>query len=121
MSSESPTSTQPINYGGESHDVAKPTPHHKVNYVAIFILLIVLTIVTVSATLFGLKSEVAKITLALTIASIKAAFVAIYFMHLKFEGKLIYACLVVPVVLTIILICALLPDQVTAFHAMTPQ
>ena len=114
MSSEIPPSTPSINYGGESHDTAKPTPHHKVNYVAIFILLIVLTIATVSVTLFGLKSEVAKITLALLI-------VAIYFMHLKFEGKLIYACLVVPVILTIILICSLLPDQVTAFHAMTPR
>ena len=92
------------------HDI----PHHKVNYVAIFGLLVLLTIVTVAVAFVHLRSEVAKVLVALTIASIKAAFVALYFMHLKFEGKLIYLILLLPVFLCVVLVISLIPDVVHA-------
>ena len=59
-----------------------------------------------------LESEIVKVLLALAIASVKAAFVCLFFMHLKFEGKLIYLILIVPLILTVLLICALIPDIV---------
>ena len=97
----------------EPHDVSRPMPHHHVNYVAIFLLLVVLTIITVGVAFVPqIKSEIAKVLVALTIASIKASFVVLFFMHLKFEGKLIYLILLVPVLLTIIMIMALIPDVV---------
>ena len=85
---------------------------HHVPYVKIFLLLVVLTIVTVAVAFLNIQSELVKVLLALTIASIKAAFVAMFFMHLKFEGKLIRFVLFVPLGLTVILIAALIPDIV---------
>jgi len=98
----------------------EPAPqhvHHKVNYFAIFGLLVVLTAITVGVAFMGIEAVWIKVLLALTIASIKAAFVGTYFMHLKFEGKMIYVIVAVPLTLTVILICALIPDIVmTALH-----
>jgi cytochrome c oxidase subunit 4 len=99
---------QPLSDAPHGHDA----PHHKINYFAIFGLLVVLTIVTVGVAFMGIQTEWIKILLALTIASIKAAFVATFFMHLKFEGKMIYFIAAVPLCLTVILICALIPDVV---------
>ncbi len=96
--------------GTPAHGQTVPAPHHKVNYLAIFILLVVLTVVTVVAAMFHIKDELTKILLALAIASVKACAVIFYFMHMKFEGKLIYLILIVPVVFCIVLIFALLPD-----------
>jgi cytochrome c oxidase subunit 4 len=98
-----------------AHGHTDPTPHHKVNYLAIFGLLVVLTILTVAVAFLGIKSEIAKILLALAIASVKASAVILYFMHMKFEGKMIYLILIVPLCLCILLIFALLPD-VTFSH-----
>jgi cytochrome c oxidase subunit IV len=93
-----------------AHDVSRPTPHHHVPYVWIFAILVALTVVTVAAGMVHLDSNLARVLVALLIASIKAAFVALFFMHLKFEGKLIYLILFVPVILCIILLVALIPD-----------
>ena len=98
----------------ESHGHSVPMPYHKVNYVGIFILLVALTVVTVVVAFVHIRSEFVKVMVALTIASIKAAFVALYFMHLKFEGKLIYLILLLPVFLCIVLVIALIPDIVHA-------
>jgi cytochrome c oxidase subunit 4 len=97
-----------------AHGHSVPTPHHKVNYFAVFITLVVLTILTVVAAMLNLKSEFAKVMLALAIATIKASAVVLYFMHMKFEGKLIYLILLVPVFLCIVLVIALIPDIVHA-------
>ena len=101
-----------------AHGQTVSTPHHAVNYVAVFILLVVLTMVTVSVAFLQIKSELAKVFLALAIASAKAAAVVLYFMHVKFEGKLIYLILAVPVTFCVLLVVSLLPDVTfaTIFH-----
>jgi cytochrome c oxidase subunit 4 len=109
----SDTSTA-IHAPDEPHGHTEPMPHHKVNYLAIFFLLVILTIVTVAVAFVHLEKELHKVLVALTIASIKAAFVALYFMHLKFEGKLIYLILLVPVFLCFVLVISLIPDIVHA-------
>src|SRR5205814_4825256 len=96
----------------EPHGHSEATPHHKVNYYAIFGLLVVLTIITVAVARLDIQQEWIKVLLALTIASIKATFVAAFFMHLKFESKLIYFIMIVPLTFTVVLICALIPDIV---------
>src|SRR4051794_38844568 len=97
-------------------DVARghtePVAHHHVNYYAIFGLLVILTIATVLVAFVDIKVVWIKVMLALAIASVKASFVAIYFMHLKFEGKLIYFILFVPLGFVVIVVCALIPDIV---------
>jgi cytochrome c oxidase subunit 4 len=93
-----------------AHGHAEPMPHHKVNYMAVFGTLVVLTVLTVVVAFLGIKSELAKVMLALAIASIKASAVILYFMHMKFEGKLIYLILIVPLTFCVVLVLSLLPD-----------
>ena len=83
---------------------------HKINYLLIFFTLVVLTVVTVLIAFKRFDNEVVNVALALLVATIKATFVARYFMHLKFEGKLILAIFVVPLALTVLIIAALIPD-----------
>jgi cytochrome c oxidase subunit 4 len=106
----------------EAHGHTVPTPHHKVNYVAIFGLLVGLTVVTVLAAYIPTERELVKVLIALAIASVKATAVALYFMHLKFEGKLIYLILLLPLFLCFVLVLALIPDIVHGlpFNRMTP-
>jgi len=94
----------------EAHGTTVPTPHHAVNYFAIFGTLVILTIVTVAVAFYRFENEVVNLLLALLVASIKATLVAMFFMHLKFEGKLIYLIFFVPLVLCVLLIVALIPD-----------
>ena len=103
----------------EAHGHAQAASHHHVPYFAIFGLLVVLTIVTVGVAFIHIQSEAVKVLLALTIASIKAAFVALFFMHLKFEGKMIYFIVGVPLILTVILVAALFPDVVVTMYRGT--
>jgi len=43
-------------------------------------------------------------------ATIKAALVGLYYMHLKYEGRLIWTVIVFPVVLVGVMVAGLLPD-----------
>jgi cytochrome c oxidase subunit 4 len=97
-----------------AHGRTEPEPHHSVPYFLVFGLLVALTAVTVLAALHRFHSEWINLAIALAIATTKAAFVAMFFMHLKFEGKLIRVILFVPLCLCILLIVALIPDIV--FH-----
>ena len=99
-----------MNEPEEPHGTTVPTPHHHVNYYAIFVTLVALTIVTVAVAFHRFESELVNLLLALLIASIKAMCVALFFMHLKFEGKLIYLIFIVPLLLCVLLTVALIPD-----------
>ena len=100
----------------EPHGATEPHAEHKINYLMIFYTLVVLTVVTVAIAFKRFPNEMVNVSLALLVASIKATFVAKYFMHLKFEGKLIRVIFFVPLVLTVILICALIPDIGRGIH-----
>lgn len=58
----------------------------------------------------GLENKFASIVSVLLIATVKASLVALFFMHLKFEGKWKYLLLVPTCILAIVLVVALLPD-----------
>ena len=99
--------------------VNTPEPHgepgpavirHAIAYRKIFFILVALTVVTVGASFIHVKSELFNVLVALGIATVKAYFVARFFMHLKFEGKLIYSILFVPLTLAVVLALALIPD-----------
>ncbi len=107
--SESPATSR-MNEPEEAHGVTVATPHHHVNYIAIFLALVVLTAITVGVYFLHPTSELVKILLALLIASVKAILVAYFFMHLKFEGKLIYTIFIIPLLLCVLLVVALIPD-----------
>ena len=103
----------------EPHDISRPTAHHKVPYFLIFFALLVLTGVTVAIAFQHFPTELINVLLALTVAIIKGSLVAFFFMHLKFEGKLIYIIFIVPLCLCVLLIFALIPDILMTAHDST--
>lgn len=74
-------------------DHAADIDRHVKIYIAVFVALMVLTIVTVAIARVHLPVPMA-VTAALVVATIKGSLVACYFMHLVSEKKLIYAVLV---------------------------
>jgi cytochrome c oxidase subunit IV len=85
------------------------TTHTHPNYMGIFWVLLVLTIVEVALTFLGLPKLLLG-SLLVILAVWKAALVAMYFMHLKFERKTLAMIAIVPFVLCLFLILMLLPD-----------
>jgi cytochrome c oxidase subunit 4 len=75
---------------------------HVKTYFIIFGALMVLTIVTVGVSYLHLPVAMA-ILVALVVAGIKGSLVAMFFMHLKHERKLIYYVLVLTVIFFIFL------------------
>jgi cytochrome c oxidase subunit IV len=70
--------------GGHSHDEPHVMP--LALYFAVFGALIVLTVITVGVSLLGLP-PVASVVAAVAVATVKAALVAMYFMHLKYDNN----------------------------------
>jgi cytochrome c oxidase subunit 4 len=81
------------------------------DYTAIFLWLLALMAVSVIASVIpGLRGVAVVVIFATAFA--KAILVALNFMHLRFEGRLIWAIAVVPVAFFAVLTIALFPDFV---------
>jgi cytochrome c oxidase subunit 4 len=85
------------------------------NYIAIFWWLLGLTIFEVLVIFMPIARLLIGILLVGTALS-KAALVAMYFMHLKFEVRTLGVIVLTPLALCILLVFALLPD-----HSATPH
>ena len=85
------------------------TTHPHPNYMGIFWVLLVLTVIEVALTFLGLPKLLLG-SLLVILAVWKAALVAMYFMHLKFERRTLAMIAVVPFILCLFLILMLLPD-----------
>jgi caa(3)-type oxidase subunit IV len=83
--------------------------HSASNYIKIFYILLVLTIVEVAIVYLGLP-KILLAALLVIFAVWKAALVAMHFMHLKFEKKTLALIALAPFVLCVFLILMLLPD-----------
>ena len=83
--------------------------HSTSNYIKIFWILLVLTIVEVAMVYLGLP-KMLLVALLVIFAVWKAALVAMHFMHLKFESRTLAIVAIVPFVLCVFLILMLLPD-----------
>lgn len=81
-----------------SHSDTHETHSHMKELTLTFVALIILTVVTVKIAKVDFGSVAINISIALFIASIKGLLVALYFMHLKWEEKLIigFAALSIP-------------------------
>ena len=108
-------------YDEEPHDVSRPLPHHPVPYMTVFGALVVLTIITVLVGIYMRipAAEIVNVLIALAIAAVKASLVALFFMHLKFEGKLVRMIFIVPLLLCVLFVVALLPDIVMTHQSNT--
>ena len=85
--------------GDHAVDIDK---HVKV-YIAVFVTLMILTIVTVAISRLHLSVPIA-VTIALFVAIVKGSLVAAYFMHLVAEKKLILAVLALTVAFFVVLL-----------------
>lgn len=87
---------------------AKHSPSYK-DYIAIFAGLLILTTATVLIAYSSLSNGT-KETLAFVIASVKALMVALIFMHLRFEPRVIVYFAILPILLALLFILAISPD-----------
>jgi len=86
--------------------------HEEPNYIAIFIYLAILTAVELVVYAVGLP-QVAKVGLLVALAFAKAVLVAMYFMHLAIERKVLAIIAIIPIILVTFLCFMLLPDLTT--------
>lgn len=98
-----------VHHGQDPHSGHEAHPH--VNYWHIFYALCLLTLASVIADVAGHTLGKVVITLVvLTVACLKAMFVMLYFMHLKYEGKWKFVLLAPTTILALAIIAALMPD-----------
>jgi len=83
--------------------------HHETNYMAVFWWLLALTVIEV-AVIYLPIAKMAIAVMLVTMAVTKAALVAMYFMHLKFERRTLALVALSPFVLCVFLILMLTPD-----------
>jgi len=82
--------------------------HAETNYIAIFIYLSVLTAAELAV--YAYFPGLVKVAFLVALAWVKAALVAMYFMHLRFERRTLAIVAFTPVVLVTFLTFMLLPD-----------
>jgi cytochrome c oxidase subunit IV len=81
--------------------------HKAPNYIAIWAMLAILTVVEVAIVYFRLPRQLTVISLVF-LALWKALLVALYFMHLKFEPKRLLYIVLAPLPLAVILVVAVM-------------
>lgn len=77
-------------------------------YAVVWIALLVLTATTVAVSYVNLGAM--NVVVALFIASVKAALVALYFMHLKYENRLVWGFALTPIYFLLLIIAGTLSD-----------
>ncbi len=90
--------------------------HQEPNYMMVFFALFVLTVVEVGVVFVPVSKLLIAIVLVL-LALTKAALVALYFMHLRYEKVALGVIALTPLLLCTLLIISLLPDLTRAPHA----
>jgi cytochrome c oxidase subunit 4 len=99
-----------------NHQQSSPGQHSDVHIVSYkdhastFLGLILLTVMTVTVSVFGADLYTLTVLTALTIASAKAVVVALYFMHLKYDPRIYRAMLGVVLLLFVVFIILTLTD-----------
>ena len=91
---------------------------HKNPYYKVLVWLTVLTIAEITWAILFREANRGLLLVGLGgMAAAKAALVALYYMHLKYEGKLIWAVMLFPVLLVVVMVSGLLPDAVAPYGA----
>jgi cytochrome c oxidase subunit 4 len=88
---------------------------HGPSYMTIFWYLAILTVVEI-AVIFLPIAKMAIAVMLISLATAKAAMVALYFMHLRLEVKTLGYIALTPVLIGTLLVLVLLPDSLRAPH-----
>jgi cytochrome c oxidase subunit 4 len=87
--------------------------HAHAPYIKIFFWLGILTVAEIVWALPSVGIPRLPMILGLgAMAFVKAALVGLYYMHLKYEKRLIWGVILFPVVLAVVMIAGLLPDAI---------
>jgi cytochrome c oxidase subunit 4 len=89
--------------------------HKHPNYMAIFWYLAILTVIEIGV-VFLPFGKLINGTLLCALAVGKAALVAMYFMHLKFETRTLGLIAITPLVIATLLVFVILPDSFYVDH-----
>jgi cytochrome c oxidase subunit 4 len=89
--------------------------HKSPNYMAIWLWLFILTIIEI-AVIYLPTAKVVIAILLISLAVSKAALVAMYFMHLRFERATLSLIAVTPLMLGALLVFLLVPDHSAVAH-----
>ena len=81
-------------------------------YYKVFAWLTALTIAEIAWGLYVQEPRFLLIGGLAILAAIKVAMVGLFYMHLKYEGKLIWAVIIFPIILVGVMIVGLLPDAI---------
>ncbi len=80
-------------------------------YIIVWIVLLILTVLTWGVSYINLG--MGNVAVALLIASLKAALVALFFMHLRYENRLVWAFAIVPLLFLALIIFGTLADTLS--------
>ncbi len=97
--------------GGSHGSAHAHAEHPPVPYFVIAGILFVMTVLTIAVSFINL-GKAGNVVLALAVASFKASLVMLFFMHLKYEKKILVMIALAPFLLAAILAFALFPDIV---------
>ena len=95
--------------------MSHPTTERPVNYLGIFILLAVLTLVETLVSY--LQQAAIKFPVLIALSLVKAVLVSLYFMHLKFDSRIfsylfIAGCLLsIPLILVVLIVMPILANN----------
>ncbi|MCA9319810.1 MAG: cytochrome C oxidase subunit IV family protein [Planctomycetes bacterium] len=90
---------------------------HHAPYTAIWLVLLVMTLLEWKLAAWFHVEGIPLWSILLVLAVVKALLVAVYFMHLKFERRTMYALLCLPVFLVVVMFFLVSPDaQQQAWH-----
>jgi cytochrome c oxidase subunit 4 len=98
------------------HLPGDPEEHHIVSYkfnFGIWVGLILLTVMTVLVSVMGINLVAFSVVTALLIATAKTVVVANYFMHLKYDSKILKILLIITMMIFIVFIFLTAIDYIT--------
>jgi cytochrome c oxidase subunit 4 len=101
-----------------AHEAEEPGSHSAM-YLKVWAALLVLTVLEYFYAKWMAGSMMSLIAGLMLLAGIKAALVAWYFMHVKFEGKWVYGLIIPASILAAVLIFGLIPD--IALYESNPE
>ena len=90
----------------------QPTAHVRPNYILIWLYLFVLTVIEVAAAFLSGIPKHWLIIILVVLAVVKALLVAMYFMHLKFEGWRLRIIFLIPLPLAFILVVTTIMEKI---------
>jgi len=91
---------------------------HAHPYYKVFAWLAVLTVAEIAWAWFFFEQAPQRLVGVLglsAMAFVKAALVGLYYMHLKYEGRLIWGVILFPLLLVVVMVVGLLPDAMAPY------